>query len=115
MRKGQKLSQLSSKYENYVIDKTLLARLSGDFYVDVCQKREDNGLIYNKWLKMARVSINIMLICIVLCMIPLLLLLFQISLSPYIVSSFTIVCMLLMLYTIYDILNLKKLSEKLFG
>lgn len=36
-----------------------------------------------------------------------------ISLS-YIVSSFTIVCMLLMLYTIYDILNLKKLSEKLF-
>ena len=108
------LSQLSPKYENYEIDETLLAKLSGDFYVDVCQKREDDGLNYDNWITRTRVSTNIMLICIVLCMIPLLLLLLQISLASSLVSSFTMVCMLLMLYTIYGVLELKKYGEKLF-
>lgn len=108
------LSQLSPKYENYEIDETLLANLSGDFYVDVCQKREDDGLNYDNWITRTRVSTNIMLICIMLCMIPLLLLLLQISLAPSLVSSFTMVCMLLMLYTIYGVLELKKYGEKLF-
>lgn len=108
------LSQLSPKYENYEIDETLLAKLSGDFYVDVCQKRENDGFIYDNWITKTRVNTNIMLICIVLCMIPLLLLLLQFSLAPSLVSSFTIVCMLLMLYTIYGVLELKKYGEKLF-